>query len=70
MNYFAYGSNLWLCQMNKRCPNNRIYGYGILKKYRWIVNERGYANIIDSEEDEVHGGRACRGLPRPGREED
>jgi gamma-glutamylcyclotransferase (GGCT)/AIG2-like uncharacterized protein YtfP len=41
--------------MNKRCPNNRIYGYGILKKYRWIVNERGYANIIDSEEDEVHG---------------
>lgn len=55
MNYFAYGSNLWLCQMNKRCPDNRICGYGILKKYRWIINERGYANIIDSDKDEVHG---------------
>ncbi len=53
--YFAYGSNLWLQQMKERCPNHKIVGNGILKGYRWIISERGYANIVKSSQDEVQG---------------
>jgi len=41
--------------MIKRCPDHRYIGNGILQGYRWIISERGYANIIKSESDEVHG---------------
>ena len=53
--YFAYGSNMFQDQMNERCPDHKYFGYGILKGFRWIITERGYANIIKSEKDEVHG---------------
>jgi len=53
--YFAYGSNLWLEQMSGRCPNHKVIGKGILKGYRWIISERGYANVVKSKPDEVHG---------------
>ena len=53
--YFAYGSNMLRDQMKERCPNHRYFGHGILKGFRWIITERGYANIIKSEVDEVHG---------------
>jgi gamma-glutamylcyclotransferase (GGCT)/AIG2-like uncharacterized protein YtfP len=53
--YFAYGSNMLQDQMNERCPNHKYFGRGILKGFRWIITERGYANIIKSEKDEVHG---------------
>jgi gamma-glutamylcyclotransferase (GGCT)/AIG2-like uncharacterized protein YtfP len=53
--YFAYGSNMLQEQMKTRCPNHRYFGHGILKGFRWIITERGYANIIKSEADEVHG---------------
>jgi gamma-glutamylcyclotransferase (GGCT)/AIG2-like uncharacterized protein YtfP len=53
--YFAYGSNMLQDQMNERCPNHKYFGHGILKGFRWIITERGYANIIKSEADEVHG---------------
>lgn len=53
--YFAYGSNLWLKQMKDRCSGHRVIGKGILKGYRWIISKRGYANIIKSKADEVHG---------------
>ncbi len=53
--YFAYGSNLWLKQIKERCPDHRIIGIGILKGYRWIISTRGYANIVKSDPDEVHG---------------
>ncbi|KAF5879268.1 uncharacterized protein Bfra_006474 [Botrytis fragariae] len=44
--YFAYGSNLSLSQMQTRCPDSTCVGIGVLQDYRWIVNQRGYANII------------------------
>ncbi|TGO26127.1 hypothetical protein BPAE_0065g00010, partial [Botrytis paeoniae] len=44
--YFAYGSNLSLTQMQTRCPGSTYIGMGILQDYLWIVNQRGYANII------------------------
>ena len=53
--YFAYGSNLWLEQMQRRCPGYRAVGIGFLRGFRWIISTRGYANIIKSEPDEVRG---------------
>lgn len=53
--YFAYGSNMWREQMDKRCPDHKFFGHGILKGYRWIISARGYANVIQSEGDVVHG---------------
>lgn len=53
--YFAYGSNMMQDQMDERCPNHKYFGHGILKGFRWIITKRGYANIIKSEADEVHG---------------
>jgi hypothetical protein len=28
--YFAYGSNLWIDQMNRRCPEHKFFGTGVL----------------------------------------
>lgn len=53
--YFAYGSNLWWQQMQDRCPDSQYIGRGILKGFRWIISTRGYANVVESSSDEVHG---------------
>ena len=53
--YFAYGSNLSFSQMNKRCPDNIRLNVGRLNGYRWIISNRGYANVIKSENDFVLG---------------
>jgi gamma-glutamylcyclotransferase (GGCT)/AIG2-like uncharacterized protein YtfP len=55
MLYFAYGSNLWRKQMRDRCPGHEEIGYGVLRGYRWIISQRGYANIVLAACDEVHG---------------
>ncbi|KAL1648495.1 hypothetical protein SLS58_002250 [Diplodia intermedia] len=54
--YFAYGSNLWLDQMHRRCPSSVYLGVGRLHGsnssntgWRWIINERGYANVVEVE---------------------
>lgn len=41
--------------MKDRCPEHRVIGRGVLKGYRWIISKRGYANIVKSNRDEVHG---------------
>lgn len=53
--YFAYGSNLWLQQMRRRCPTSTYKGLARLLQWRWIINTRGYANVIPSDGDEVWG---------------
>ncbi len=53
--YFAYGSNLWRNQMRDRCPGHKEAGYGVLRGYRWIISQRGYATIVAAPCDEVHG---------------
>ncbi|KIM48745.1 hypothetical protein M413DRAFT_437922 [Hebeloma cylindrosporum] len=53
--YFAYGSNLWLDQMKQRCPESKFVGIGFLDDWKWIINVRGYANIIPSAGDIVYG---------------
>ncbi len=53
--YFAYGSNLWLNQMRERCPGCRDAGMGVLNDFRWIISRRGYATVVPSSGDVVHG---------------
>ncbi|EMD85349.1 hypothetical protein COCC4DRAFT_206505 [Bipolaris maydis ATCC 48331] len=55
--YFGYGSNLWLHQMTTRCPSSTYVGIARLAKYKWMINERGYANIVESStpSDHVYG---------------
>ena len=53
--YFAYGSNLWLHQMSIRCPSSTYLGLAKLSQWRWIINSRGYANIVHSPTDAVWG---------------
>ncbi|KAI0474820.1 hypothetical protein F4859DRAFT_482038 [Xylaria cf. heliscus] len=44
--YFAYGSNLSTTQMRHRCPSSTPVGLAHLTGWTWIINERGYANIV------------------------
>jgi hypothetical protein len=46
--YFAYGSNISVTQMSRRCPTSTYYCLGLLHHYTWVIGERGYANIIYS----------------------
>lgn len=51
--YFGYGSNLWKHQMLKRCPTSAYLGIARLSGYQWIINDRGYANIVE-DSNEIH----------------
>ncbi|KAJ4334443.1 hypothetical protein N0V87_006877 [Didymella glomerata] len=59
--YFGYGSNLWLHQMSVRCPTSTYLGVARLPHYTWIINSRGYANVVEqhssspSYSDHVYG---------------
>ena len=53
--YFAFGSNLHLGQMAKRCPESRFIGTAILHNYRFQINQRGFANILYRRNDHVEG---------------
>lgn len=54
--YFGYGSNLWRHQMEQRCPQSEFLGVARLNDYKWLINERGYANVaeITRHKDSVH----------------
>jgi gamma-glutamylcyclotransferase len=45
--YFGYGSNLWLEQMAMRCPHSTFVGIAKLQDFRWMINHRGYANVVE-----------------------
>jgi hypothetical protein len=53
--YFAYGSNLHLAQMGQRCPASLFIGKATLPGYRWQINKRGVANVVESKGDYVEG---------------
>ncbi|KAF5640071.1 uncharacterized protein FTJAE_4618 [Fusarium tjaetaba] len=54
--YFAYGSNLHLAQVAHRCPGSVFKGKATLESYRWQINERGVANVVESgNEHSVEG---------------
>ncbi|KAI9167412.1 hypothetical protein HJFPF1_03539 [Paramyrothecium foliicola] len=56
--YFAYGSNLSTAQMRHRCPYATAIGLGYLVGWRWIINERGFANIV-----QLPGGDTAPAMP-------
>ncbi|SPO03476.1 uncharacterized protein DNG_06159 [Cephalotrichum gorgonifer] len=53
--YFAFGSNLWLAQMARRCPRSKFIGRAKLRDHRWQINERGYANVVPELDHTVEG---------------
>ncbi|KAK2593753.1 hypothetical protein QQS21_008514 [Conoideocrella luteorostrata] len=44
--YFAYGSNLSTEQMRQRCPDSTPLGLAYMQGWKWLINERGYANVV------------------------
>ncbi|KAF2863077.1 hypothetical protein K470DRAFT_255202 [Piedraia hortae CBS 480.64] len=54
--YFGYGSNLWRTQMEQRCPTSEFLGIARLDGYRWIINKRGYANVVQFNLTDPHTG--------------
>lgn len=50
--YFAYGSNLNLKEMKKRCPSGRIIGKGILKDYRLVYRGKENSSWLNVERKE------------------
>jgi len=55
--YFGFGSNLWKLQMKRRCPDSHFLGIAKLNGWTWIINSRGYANVVETsiQTDEVWG---------------
>ncbi|KAJ5580156.1 uncharacterized protein N7459_006141 [Penicillium hispanicum] len=52
--YFAYGSNLSPSQMRQRCTVNpslssKPLAIALLPKWRWLICEAGYANVLPPE---------------------
>lgn len=44
--YFAFGSNLSSTQMRQRCPGAKGMSLGRLRNYSFLINTRGYANVV------------------------
>lgn len=53
--YFAFGSNLHLRQMARRCPDSRYIGTARLPNFRFQINQRGFANVVQSMNHYVEG---------------
>ena len=54
--YFAYGSNMDIAAMARRCPRSRPLGPARLMRHRFFVMESGYASV------QRHPGRLVHGL--------
>ena len=64
--YFAYGSNLCVQQMARRCPDAVDPRPATLADHDWLINERGVATVEPFDGSEVHGVRVAADRPRPG----
>jgi gamma-glutamylcyclotransferase len=60
--YFGYGSNLWLYQMSTRCPTSTYLGVALLPNYQWMINERGYANVVPSSSSTTSSSQYSTGV--------
>jgi len=41
--------------MVRRCPESKFIGLGVLRGWKWFINNRRYANVVRSPEDLVYG---------------
>ncbi|MCW2554695.1 MAG: hypothetical protein JWR78_4476 [Mycobacterium sp.] len=53
--YFAYGSNLDVTQMARRCPDATDPRPATLADHDWLINERGVATVEPLDGAQVHG---------------
>ncbi len=53
--YFAYGANMDVEAMARRCPSSRALGLARLQRHRWIISADGYANVVRDPRREVTG---------------
>ncbi len=53
--YFAYGSNLCVRQMARRCPDAADPRPAVLSDHDWLINQRGVATVEPFTGNEVHG---------------
>ena len=53
--YFAYGSNIDLEQMARRCPAAQVVGPATLENYELAFRGSGFATIVPKRGSVVHG---------------
>ncbi len=53
--YFAYGSNMHLEQMAKRCPGARLLHLVAKRGWRFVINDRGYVTAVDDSSAQTLG---------------
>src|SRR5258705_9931912 len=53
--YFAYGSNLCVRQMTRRCPGASDPRPAVLSDHDWLINQRGVATVEPLAGGQVHG---------------
>lgn len=53
--YFAYGSNLCVNQMARRCPDATDPRPAVLTDHDWLINQRGVATVEPFAGNQVHG---------------
>lgn len=53
--YFAYGSNLCVAQMARRCPDAGNPRIATLADHDWLINQRGVATVERFAGNHVHG---------------
>lgn len=53
--YFAYGSNLCVAQMARRCPDATNPRPATLTDHDWLINQRGVATVEPLRGIQVHG---------------
>ena len=53
--YFAYGSNIDLEQMARRCPAAQVVGPATLENYELAFRGSGFATIVPKKGSVVHG---------------
>jgi gamma-glutamylcyclotransferase (GGCT)/AIG2-like uncharacterized protein YtfP len=53
--YFAYGSNMDIAAMARRCPASRPLGHARLARHRFAILQAGYATVVRDPNAAVHG---------------
>ena len=55
MLHFAYGTNMSVASMGRRCPDAQLEGRACLPGYRFIIMRSGYASVVPAPGCGVHG---------------
>ncbi|HEX3449872.1 MAG TPA: gamma-glutamylcyclotransferase family protein [Isosphaeraceae bacterium] len=53
--YFAYGSNMDVAAMARRCPRSKAVGLARLERHRLVVMPQGWLTAVRSPSSAVHG---------------